>query len=274
MFGGNKTSKREQLDTNDYTVQMMHTVSRPENLWAGTNYIQFGAYDPGCVNFGIRFERRYFSGEIVGLLYARITPYDSVAEEGAPKTENTYYQSLTEFLIKHHDIVRGCHYHLIERQLKECSTSCRIQQHVQTYLATVFRDAPLMPYVIEVSAKLKGSLLGLPREFNKPAAKKWSAAKALELLKMRGDYEGVKVMEQATKKDDVADVVCMIEAMCMVLGYPVTVPWNPIEDDGSELRSFDDIVNLSNIGHTPSLPSSLIRPEAGIMTLAQLMAGQ
>ena len=270
-----KTSDREKLDSSDYTIQEMHTRQRPENLWANTNYIQFGAYDPGIVNFGIRFERRYSNGLIVGLLYARIKPYDIRKDKNSENYKgnvSTLYASLTEFLVQHHDIVAGCHYHLIERQLKDNPQSCRVQQHVQTYLATVFRNAPLMPYVIEVDAKLKGRLLGLPKQFNKPAAKKWGAAKALELLKLRGDQSGVDEMMAATKTDDLGDVVCMIEAMCIVLGYPTTIPYNPIIDDGSDIKQLEAVIdaNYLKLNDQP-LTAAVISNYSSDISLEDLM---
>lgn len=235
MFGGAKTSKREKPDKRNYVIHHGHTTERTADIWKEQDYIQFAAYDPGIVNFGIRIERRYNDGRIIGLLYERLKIYES--EDGSKIS--TLYASLSEFLNQHLEEIKNCHFHLIERQMKENYQSVRIQQHVQTYLTFHTKDIPLLPIIIEVNAQVKGRVLGCPSNLNKNGYKQWSAEKALQLLSDRNDTEGYEKLSNATKKDDLGDTVCMIEAMCVLLNFRLTSKVETINTGNCILEIYD-----------------------------------
>ena len=216
-----KASKRESIDNSDITMDEFHTVQRTDEHWAG-DYIQFGSFDPGVVNFGVRVERRYHSGpnagKIVTLLYERVKPVTI-----SPNTQyRTRYSSMTEYLHSHHDILSDCHVFIIERQMAINYQSVRIQQHVQSYLMTTYKNSSRLPIIIEVDAKAKLHKLGCPSCFNKNGYKNWSVEKAIDLLTSRNDTYALNIINKSTKKDDLADVVCQIEAVCIIFGFILT----------------------------------------------------
>ena len=47
---------------------------------------------------------------------------------------------------------------------------------------------------------------------DKPQRKKWSVQKAVEILTMRGESNILESLTTAKKKDDLADVVCQLQA--------------------------------------------------------------
>lgn len=215
-----KASKREAIDNSDITVDDFHNYSRSADHWKD-DYIQFGSFDPGVVNFGVRVERRYhsgpYAGKITSLLYDRVKPVNV-----EPKKVRTIYSSMTEYLSSHDEELRGCHIFVIERQMAVNYQSVRMQQHVQSYLMTTYKNSPLLPIIVEIDAKAKLHKLGCPTHFNKNGYKKWSEVKAAELLKLRGDTDSYNKLAKAGKKDDLADVVCQIEALCVIYGFFLT----------------------------------------------------
>jgi|SRR6056297_128687 len=205
-----KVPKNQKINTCDYIVHKFHTI--PKNKDRQLDYIQFAAYDPGTKNLGIRVEREYPDGTIIGLLHKNFSPNN----EGE-KHESYLHSSITDFLILHKELFDGCHYHIIERQMAINYQAIRVQQHIQTYLMTTYRNSDIRPYIIEADAKIKGRKLGCPKGLNKPAYKKWCTDKALLLLKERNDIESYNKIMASKKKDDLADTVCLIEAIRIIL---------------------------------------------------------
>lgn len=66
--------------------------------------------------------------------------------------------------------------------------------------------------VVEFQAQFKTYVLGAPYPQTKPQRKKWCTKKAQEVLEIRGDTEILEYVKSLKKKDDVSDVVCMVEA--------------------------------------------------------------
>jgi hypothetical protein len=53
---------------------------------------------------------------------------------------------------------------------------------------------------------------GAWKAIDKPARKKWSVEKGVEILCSRGDTDGVALIESRGKKDDLCDVICQLQA--------------------------------------------------------------
>jgi hypothetical protein len=47
---------------------------------------------------------------------------------------------------------------------------------------------------------------------DKPARKKWSVEKAMSILKERNDFDTISSLTSARKRDDLADVLCQLQA--------------------------------------------------------------
>lgn len=219
-----KVSKREKIINKEILKEYFH-VRREDNEW-DEDYIQIGSFDPGTRNFGIRIERRYIKGEnkdkIESILFERIEPLHS--HELLCREDEGYklkHYSVSKFLDNHYDDFKMCHVFIIEKQMPFNYQSTRMMQHVISYIALKFEHSPLKPDLIEISPTSKGRRLGFPGG-DKNSLKRWSAEKAMELLEHRGDKEGLQKLRSATKKDDLADTICQIEAYCMIAGYPLT----------------------------------------------------
>lgn len=244
-----RASKRETINKSDYIIDYFHSHTRNNQTW-NQDYLQFCSIDPGTSNFGVRIERRYHQGDnkgkITSLLFERIRP-----KKVEDKHYRSIYSSITEYLEQHIDKLLECHIFIIERQMAINYQSVRVQQHVQSYLMTRLKDTPRLPLILEIDAKGKCHFLGCPKGMNKTAYKKWSVKMALELLYRRNDMEAYQKLEKASKKDDLADIVCMIEAICEMFGLMLTPEIQTINTNNVELEiypgwSYGETSNMSN----------------------------
>ena len=218
---GLKINKTESPDKKSFTYYYPHSIPIQSRNWNG-EFLQFVSIDPGKKNYSFRIERRYHSGKFVPLAFHRLAIADIAEYEDS--TVNNTYQRLTEFLNQHIEHYSQTHYVLIERQLPQNYVATRIAQHTISYFSILLHNQPLLPHIIEVSPKLKGKVLGAPKGISDSQLKKWATEKADEILKMRNDTESLQIIKKASKKDDLSDTVCQLEAFCISFGYPKTTP--------------------------------------------------
>lgn len=116
-------------------------------------------------------------------------------------------------------------YFVIEEQVKRAENNRQIQFHLRAYLIGLFLD--FRPIILFPSS-FKTRILGAPKKImdeklgklvkmNHGDRKKWAIVKAKEILKCRGDIEGLDLL--FTKKihgkgDDCAD--CLLQILCFV----------------------------------------------------------
>ena len=82
-------------------------------------------------------------------------------------------------------------------------------QHILSYFQLVY------PHIarIELPSTLKTSkLMPAPIKMDREARKNWAKEYAMELCQNRGDIASITVLQQAKKKDDLADTVVQLEA--------------------------------------------------------------
>lgn len=241
MFAGRGKTipKSQQPDKTPFTIY--HPNGAPDN-WT-QDYYQVVSIDPSMQNFGFRVERRYRSGRIVSLGFARITlgpppirrkkdphtgkmvPIDPPPD---PNTPVETYMKTTDFLDQYKSMYMDTHMIIMERQLPHNYKAVRISQHVISYFLAMLKNAPLRPVIIEVDSKLKSRQLGCPKGLNERQNKLWLIEKAMELCQLRQDMESYTAINTSKKKDDLADTICQIEAVFSYLGLPVTQEYKPI----------------------------------------------
>jgi len=215
-----KIPKSQQADKTPYTAYNPHTIPISERNWSEP-FVRIISIDPGTKNFCIRVEERPkdpTSGLIKGLLYERLTLTNQLNEEML----YSVYDVLTEFLDNHLDLFLTCHIVIMERQVPLNYRAVRISQHALSYFMFKLKNNPLLPLIMEIDSKLKGKQLGAPQGINENQLKKWSVQKATELLTIRRDEFSLTKLRKATKKDDLADTVCQIEALFSYLQWPLT----------------------------------------------------
>jgi hypothetical protein len=97
-----------------------------------------------------------------------------------------------------------CEIFLIERQMIINMQALKLSHYLEAYLKIHYPLKKILNY----NASTKTKKLGAIDLKNKADRKKWTIQYTLQLL----DGENLKYFQSLTKKDDVADVVCMIES--------------------------------------------------------------
>lgn len=183
-------------------------------------YLRFLSIDPGTKNFAMRIETRYLQGgPIISEVMAKLDFSLENLEEDVSKS--SLYNSVITFLNNYVDWFPTVHVVIIERQLPENYKMVRMSQHIITYCLMRIGHA----HILEISPTLKTKALEAPPKLDKREVKKWSVDKALELLYKRGDFKTIRILEEVakSKKDDLADTIIQIEAICKIYGWPLTI---------------------------------------------------
>lgn len=230
-YGKKKVAQRERPTQYKGSLFSIHNPYTPELLkkryWEG-DYYQFISIDPAVENFGFRVERRYNDGRITGeaLFKAKFTGVDANTNKkinvDKETLENIVIAECTDFLDDCDEFYDDTHFILVEQQMIENWYSTRIMQHVLTYFMLMFRDGKRgkLPIIAEVHSRLKGDQLGYSKRSGL-TLKEWSVIRTKELLESRNDKFSLNMLDKAgKKKDDMSDVVVMIEAFCRYLDIP------------------------------------------------------
>src|SRR3990167_39773 len=227
MFRRQKAPKAEQEEKTPYTLYNPHSLDQSKRVW-NSDYYQVISVDPAYRNFGLRIERRHTDGRIIPLVFLRANLAINITKD-SPELLSTAIRSASDLLDELSHFFQDCHLVIIERQLHENYKSLRVSQHVLTYFLIKMKDMPLLPTILEINSKLKTQELGAPKGLNKNQIKEWSVLKARQLLEWRDDKDSLKIMNQGKRKqDDLADCVCMIEALFSLWGLPITQEPSPI----------------------------------------------
>jgi hypothetical protein len=163
--------------------------------------------DPGRLNLAIRVEERV-NGEILTLLYEKVDVRLSEDEEC-----NNVYVNITDYLNQHQELFTICNMLVIEKQIKLSIPNIRVEQHIVSYFISLFRNHnvahTLWIYTIEATQKTR--VFGGPT--TRDAGKLWAQEYAIKLLTERDDSYSLAILDSESKKDDLCDVVCQIEAL-------------------------------------------------------------
>jgi len=219
MNYGLKVPKTQQPSKSLVTLYYPHTTPIDQRQWSN-DYIQFISIDPAIKNLAIRVERRYHDGYITCLYSNKYCPYqveiiDNMEVNKVYENINTLLQPLSVYF-------PNTHYVLIERQLPENYQATRVAQHLLSYFIFQLKDTYQLASIMEVDPKLKGKMLGAPKGCHKNELKAWAVVKATELATQRCDTITLDLFQQHKKKDDLADVLCQIEAFCKLMHLPLT----------------------------------------------------
>jgi hypothetical protein len=203
-------------------------ASDRQAIWSQSQYYQVASIDPAIRNLGFRIERRHAGGRIEPLVFIKV----DLDPKGKPKkkrpiavappleasAEATIFDRLNLFLDIYRPLLMECHMVLVERQPPIKPEIVRIEEHALTYCSLYLRDAPLLPLIVGVNPKLKGQMLGAPAHSSYQQLKQWSVEMAIALSQARQDQFSQDVLASVTKKDDLADTLCQIEAYFRYIG--------------------------------------------------------
>lgn len=222
-----KIPKSQRPPKTPYTAYNPHSRSLTERKW-NQGYYRVVSIDPSGrsgKNFGFRVEQRPGPGDYGNITADLFIRYSIQIGNVEPEDECLCkkYDLLTNFLDENLSLFLTSHIILIERQLPENYSAVRFSQHILSYFLIKLKDTELLPLILEVDSKLKIRQLGIPSGLPKKEYKTRLIEKAKELLRMRGDIEGVKFIEKSKiKADDICDCVCQIEAIFSYFKWPLT----------------------------------------------------
>lgn len=141
------------------------------------------------------------------------------------------FYNMTEMLDLYEDFWKQCDIFLVEQQMsfgKNRNTmALKLGQHCQSYFSIKYgRNVD----IIEFPAYNKTNILGAEKIYtgkgknkyktiDKPARKKWSIEKAKDIFTLRNDLESLEIIISSRKKDDLADVLCQLQAFKVINWY-------------------------------------------------------
>lgn len=134
--------------------------------------------------------------------------------------------NLTDLLDKFIEYWDQCDAIIIEQQMsfgkKNNTMALKIAQHCWSYFGIRYSR---FKKVIEFPSYYKTQILGAPKvekrtkkgkvsyvAMEKPARKKWSVERATSILADRDDFKTLSQLTSQKKKDDLADVLCQLQA--------------------------------------------------------------
>ena len=222
-----RTPKTQQPYKSVYVGHNPHMVSLHKRKWP--DRIRVISVDPGVTHYAIRVEERNIKRDdiIKTLLYDKI---GLKKDEQELDKDNVcpVYSYISNYLDQYRELFKTCHMVIIEKQLPVNYRAVRMSQHTLTYFTILLKDIePQLAMFFEVNPTLKGRELGVPPNLNERGLKLWAVDKTRELLTDRNDVEGLEILNRKVKgrkekKDDLADVVCQIEALFSYFDWPLT----------------------------------------------------
>ena len=140
--------------------------------------------------------------------------------------EPELYVAMTTVLNEHKDIWNKCSYFVIEQQMsfgtKHNTMALLLGQHCFSFFSIMYMNTK---NIIVYPSYNKTQLLGSEKQLvqlkngnsrykaiDKPARKKWAIQKAIEILSVRDDKEHLELLQKSKKKDDLADIICQLQA--------------------------------------------------------------
>ena len=133
------------------------------------------------------------------------------------------YHNMTDLLDRYVDYWDQCDAFVIEKQMsfgkRHNTMALKLGQHCWSYFAFKYGR---FKEIVEFPAYHKTQVLGAKKiiskggtkykAIDKPARKKWSVEKAISILKDRNDDKTISTLTSARKRDDLADVLCQLQA--------------------------------------------------------------
>lgn len=184
--------------------------------------LRVASIDVAVKNFALRIEDRFPDGRITPYYFNKID-FTTINKElsdskGFSTVDPKVYLASIQYLEEMRDHFKECRVILIERQMAKNHISSMMFQHVLTFFLGMRKEFTFPDTIIsDVSPKLKGWMLGVPKGLSYTELKKWGIGKAKELLTERDDTYSLDVLKfhqgkTATKADDLADTVIQMEA--------------------------------------------------------------
>jgi hypothetical protein len=185
--------------------------------WKDEKEFNIVSIDPGRTNFAYRLESRGRNGVIKTVEMGNV----DIRDNSKPGI-NTEFNNINNLLDKFNIFYNKVHLIIVEHQIDLNPNTPRILQHVISYFLSLLKGKEKRPLIFEIMPRVKGDQLGYDKKTAEKGLKAWALAKARELLTHRNDEKGLRLLNKKGKKDDMADTICQIEALCKLLQLPLT----------------------------------------------------
>jgi len=209
-------------DYSDYIIYYPYPCYKlpPIGLDIPDSGCQTVSIDIGIKNFAISIEKRYRTGCVDHIYFDKIdfTKYGNTNERsGTAVVDPRILNAINDFLDTLLPTIKMSRIIGLERQMAINYKSSQVFSHLRSYFMIHVKNFPNPCIIMDISAKLKGKMLGAPKGLTYTALKEWSIQKCRDLLTWRNDIDGLKVMNKhqgrsKTKADDLADAVTQMEA--------------------------------------------------------------
>ena len=140
--------------------------------------------------------------------------------------ENEMFHNMTDIFDQYIEFWDTCDAFVVEKQMsfgkKHNTMALKLGQHCWSYFAFKYNR---FKELVEFPAYHKTQVLGSAKTpkvgkggkttykaIDKPARKKWCIQEAIKILELRNDIETLSIMTDRKKKDDLADVLCQLQA--------------------------------------------------------------
>ena len=141
--------------------------------------------------------------DIIDLILSKIKT-DAKKQEKVQKHPKDLGLSMFEIMDEYKDIWSNCNIFLIERQMTTNFQALKLSHYLEAYLKINYPTKKILNY----NASMKTKKLGAVDLKTKKDRKDWT----IQFVKNLLDGDNLRYFESLSKKDDVADVVCMIES--------------------------------------------------------------
>jgi hypothetical protein len=145
------------------------------------------------------------------------------------------YLNIIKMIHHYKELFSQCHWILIEKQLTQNTDACIAMAVCLSTIISVVAESPIFPRVVLMSPMLKTRILAPGTKMDNRERKKWAVEYGKSLTQRAGDTNCFDMMtnprkyvcstgswKKTTKCDDLFDTKCMIEAFCVIQGFPVT----------------------------------------------------
>lgn len=173
---------------------------------------RYASIDPGAKNYAIYIDQRQQDKVPQILKWEKWTMFE---EKQKVIFSLPAMKLLTQNLDTLLSVLSTCDKVLVEVQVRKNKQMLKIEQHTLTYLQL---RLPESVKIVLVPNKWKYTLLGCPSGLTPYRRKRWSVAKAKEILKERGQMDAVEFLEEQEKDDDFAETFTTLEACLKKMG--------------------------------------------------------
>lgn len=171
--------------------------------------------DVGKVNLGVYIED--FTGLEDGTcVYLQRVDLTQAKKE---RVSQSLLLRLFQYLDSIKELLTECDFFVIEKQLKANPEAQFVDHAIQSYFTIYYGE---FKQIVSFASKNKTKLFD-DTKMTKYQRKKWAVEKAYHVFTSRNDMKSLAYLESLSKKDDVSDAMCQLDAFKTILFSKKTI---------------------------------------------------